>query len=271
MSERITAAEQARRRCEVDKVRHSTEMDGGSRTQEAHDDQEAYVRGELTLEDLAERGSARVDRRRAERAEEAAPRAGDDVDERSPASSRLFWEMADPVRLRMYHELYVLGEMRASALAKRIGSSEAVVTRTLEVMETLAVVGSTRQGTSPRSRVWRAIPGSLPSGIEQDEPVTPEVVAWMKARLLVQHNLLVESVERRVQDPAEWQHATEMGSDVFHLTPAELDELSRELRELVRKWVELTRGRECHALPADARAVFVVTHTVLMPLPGRDA
>ncbi|WP_157508949.1 antitoxin VbhA family protein [Luteipulveratus halotolerans] len=49
------AAERARRRREVDSVRHSTEMDGGSRTQEAHDDQEAYVRGELTLVDLAER------------------------------------------------------------------------------------------------------------------------------------------------------------------------------------------------------------------------
>ncbi|WP_331456481.1 antitoxin VbhA family protein [Luteipulveratus halotolerans] len=55
MSEKITDAEQARRRREVDEVRHSSAMEGNDRDAQTHADQEAYVRGDLTLDELIER------------------------------------------------------------------------------------------------------------------------------------------------------------------------------------------------------------------------
>lgn len=47
----ISQAEAERRRRSVDRARHSTEMEGGRSTAEDRAVQEAYVRGELTLDE----------------------------------------------------------------------------------------------------------------------------------------------------------------------------------------------------------------------------
>ena len=51
----ITPQEQARRRRAVDAARHSSEMEGARSDEPTRADQEAYVRGELTVDDLLER------------------------------------------------------------------------------------------------------------------------------------------------------------------------------------------------------------------------
>ena len=48
----ITKAEQAERAEAVRQIRHSTEMEGGRSSDEDRVDQDAYVRGEITLEEL---------------------------------------------------------------------------------------------------------------------------------------------------------------------------------------------------------------------------
>lgn len=55
----ITAAERDRRRRAVDRARHSSEMEGGGSSQQAREAQEAYVRGEIDVDELvaqAQRG-----------------------------------------------------------------------------------------------------------------------------------------------------------------------------------------------------------------------
>ena len=56
---RITAADQARRRHAIGAARHSTEMEGGRATVATQADQEAYVAGEITLEQLGQRVRSR--------------------------------------------------------------------------------------------------------------------------------------------------------------------------------------------------------------------
>lgn len=53
----ITSEEQARRRRSVDRARHSTEMEGGQSSPAARELPEAYVRGDLTLEEYVERAT----------------------------------------------------------------------------------------------------------------------------------------------------------------------------------------------------------------------
>lgn len=48
-------SEQDRRRRVVDAARHSSEMEGGHSDQQTREDQEAYVRGELSIEQGLER------------------------------------------------------------------------------------------------------------------------------------------------------------------------------------------------------------------------
>lgn len=55
----ITEAEQARRAEAVRQIRHSTEMEGARSTDEARVDQDAYVRGEITIDELLMRVKAR--------------------------------------------------------------------------------------------------------------------------------------------------------------------------------------------------------------------
>jgi hypothetical protein len=51
----ITAAEQARRLEAVRQIRHSSELEGGRSSDEARDDQDAYVRGEISIDELIAR------------------------------------------------------------------------------------------------------------------------------------------------------------------------------------------------------------------------
>ncbi len=55
----ITAGEQARRVEAVRQIRHSTEMEGGRSSDEARADQDAYVRGEIGIDELGARIKAR--------------------------------------------------------------------------------------------------------------------------------------------------------------------------------------------------------------------
>jgi len=55
----ITKAEQAERTEALRQIRHSTEMEGGPSSDEDRADQDAYVRGEITLEELFGRIKAR--------------------------------------------------------------------------------------------------------------------------------------------------------------------------------------------------------------------
>ncbi len=55
----ITKAEQAERAEAIRQIRHSTEMEGGQSSDAARADQDAYVRGELAVEELVKRAKAR--------------------------------------------------------------------------------------------------------------------------------------------------------------------------------------------------------------------
>lgn len=54
----ITAAERARRAEAVRQTRHSSEMAGGRSSDEARADQDAYVRGEISIDELIARAKA---------------------------------------------------------------------------------------------------------------------------------------------------------------------------------------------------------------------
>lgn len=54
----ITEEERQRRRVEVDRARHSIEMEGGRVSDEVQQLQEAYVRGEFDVDELVRRGLA---------------------------------------------------------------------------------------------------------------------------------------------------------------------------------------------------------------------
>lgn len=57
MPEKITAPEQERRRRAVAAARHSSEMEGARSNDAARADQDAYARGDLTIDELLDRAT----------------------------------------------------------------------------------------------------------------------------------------------------------------------------------------------------------------------
>lgn len=54
----ITKEEQQRRAEAAREIRHSTELEGGRSSDEARADQDAYVRGEISIDELIARAKA---------------------------------------------------------------------------------------------------------------------------------------------------------------------------------------------------------------------
>lgn len=54
----ITREEQQRRAEAAREIRHSTELEGGRTSDEARADQDAYVRGEISIDELIARAKA---------------------------------------------------------------------------------------------------------------------------------------------------------------------------------------------------------------------
>lgn len=57
----VSPEEQARRAAHVAQVRHSTEMEGGRSNDEARADQDAWVRGEISADELVARAIAKTE------------------------------------------------------------------------------------------------------------------------------------------------------------------------------------------------------------------
>lgn len=56
----LSPEEQGRRATHVAQVRHSTEMEGGRNSEEARADQDAWVRGEISADELVARAIAKT-------------------------------------------------------------------------------------------------------------------------------------------------------------------------------------------------------------------
>jgi DNA-binding transcriptional ArsR family regulator len=160
-------------------------------------------------------------------------------DLREISDARTFRALGHPVRLALIETLAVEGPLTATEAGERIGESPTTCSFHLRQLARYGFVEEAGGGKG-RARPWRLSGGYLEFSSVHEDPET-EVAATALAGLLRERRLerYRTWLETRASYPREWRQAANEGDYLFWLTPDELDELNRELVEML-----IARGSE---------------------------
>jgi predicted ArsR family transcriptional regulator len=161
---------------------------------------------------------------------------------------------AHPVRMRLIGLLRTEGPLTATRAADLLGESSGTCSFHLRQLAKYGLVEEAEGGTG-REKPWRATTTSTAWDTTGDS--TPEMAAATSLLSTVvaeqYFEQLVRWLEARAGEPAEWQRAAMLGDRLLYVTPAELEELSGRMREMLDQYVE--RDLRPELRPADARLI----------------
>jgi predicted ArsR family transcriptional regulator len=164
--------------------------------------------------------------------------------------------VAHPTRLKLLSELRRVGPLTATQAGERIGESPAACSFHLRLLAKYGLVDEAGGGRG-RARPWQATamghewasrgPGGEPD--EASDLLTRVVVErWFEEAL--------GWIERRAEETEEWAEAAVFDDRLLYLTPAELEDLNRQVAELVEPYMR--RVTDPVARPGEARAVIFI-------------
>lgn len=159
--------------------------------------------------------------------------------------------VAHPTRLKLLAELRRVGPLTATQAGERIGESPAACSFHLRLLAKWGLVEEAGGGRG-RARPWRATAmghewsSRGPSG-------EPDEASDMLTRVVVEQWLgeALLWIERRGEETEEWAEAAAFEDRQLYLTPAELEDLSRRVGELLEPYAR--RVTDPASRPAKAR------------------
>ena len=168
--------------------------------------------------------------------------------------------LAHPLRSRLLSTLRRGGPATATDLATELGTNSGATSYHLRKLESVGLVTDTGEGEGKR-RLWRAATEShsfWASDFEGDED-SETALNWL-TRDYVRH--FAEQYERWLdveQDwPVQWRDAVGMGDTYVIATPAQLEEMRREVTDVIARYRRVGQGNP------EARRVAV--YTIAYPL-----
>jgi hypothetical protein len=179
--------------------------------------------------------------------------------------------LAHPARLAILQHLILDGPATATGCAQVAGLSPSACSYHLRALARYGFVDEDPAGGEDRRhRPWRARYVSMTVGSDSSQPEAVRVAG----------RLLVESVQAEFEKvranyldhetgyPPDWQHAAGVSQDVLHVTPAELEEITASIHELLARNRRLKRQDQ----PPGARRVHVMLNFTpwFTPTPPRD-
>jgi predicted ArsR family transcriptional regulator len=161
---------------------------------------------------------------------------------------------AHPVRMALMGLLRTEGPLTATRAAELLGESSGTCSFHLRQLAKYGLVEEAGGGTG-REKPWRATSTSTDWDAPGDG--TPEMAAAAGLLSTVLAEQYFEQLARWLEaspgEPAEWQRAAMLGDRLLYVTPAELEELSGRMREMLDEYVE--RDLRPERRPADARLI----------------
>jgi predicted ArsR family transcriptional regulator len=161
---------------------------------------------------------------------------------------------AHPVRMELMGLLRTEGPLTATRAAELLGESSGTCSFHLRQLAKYGLVEEAGGGTG-REKPWRATSTSTDWDAPGDG--TPEMAAAAGLLSTVLAEQYFEQLARWLEaspgEPAEWQRAAMLGDRLLYVTPAELEELSGRMREMLDEYVE--RDLRPELRPADARLI----------------
>ena len=161
---------------------------------------------------------------------------------------------AHPVRMALVGLLRTEGPMTATRAAELLGESSGTTSFHLRQLAKYGLVEEAGGGTG-REKPWRATTTSTAWDATGDgTPETAAAASLLNTVAAEQYfEQLVRWLEASPGEPAEWQRAAMFGDRILYVTPAELEEVSGRVREVLDEYFERTHRPELR--PAGSRLV----------------
>jgi len=164
--------------------------------------------------------------------------------------------LAHPVRLALVGLLRREGPLTATQAAELLGESPASCSFHLRQLAKYGLVEEAGGGRG-RERPWRATAlfTGLPNVARSPElAAASELLSSAVAELYFDR--LMRWIEKKAEEPREWQHAAIWGDTGLYVTPEELARLDGDLQALVEPYLERIANRELR--PPDSRLVMFI-------------
>jgi DNA-binding transcriptional ArsR family regulator len=179
--------------------------------------------------------------------------------------ARALRALAHPTRLKLVGLLRLQGPLTATQAARELGETPQRCTFHLGQLAKHGLVEEAGGGRG-RERPWRATASftSWPNVMtEQESAAAGQLLEAVVADL---HFEAVRGwIERKDEEPREWQEAAQLNDVALYLTAGELEELGRDIWSLFGRY--LPRGERAGLRPEGARPVTVLNLAFPRPEP----
>jgi DNA-binding transcriptional ArsR family regulator len=170
--------------------------------------------------------------------------------------ARALRALAHPTRLKLVGLLRLQGPLTATQAARELGETPQRCTFHLGQLAKYGLVEEAGGGRG-RERPWRATAffTSWPNVMtEQEAGAAGQLLEAVVAEL--HFEAVMGWIERKDEEPQEWQEAAQLNDTALYLTADELEELGRAIWSLFEPY--LARAERAELRPAGARPVTVL-------------
>jgi hypothetical protein len=145
---------------------------------------------------------------------------------------------AHPVRMALVGLLRTEGPLTATRAAELLGESSGTCSFHLRQLARYGLVEEAGGGTG-REKPWRATTTITSWDAVTDTPEMAAATALLNTVIAEGYfGQLMRWLEAMGEEPAEWQQAAPFGDSILYVTPEELKELGRQVRDLVNEYFE---------------------------------
>jgi DNA-binding transcriptional ArsR family regulator len=177
--------------------------------------------------------------------------------------------LAHPVRIALLDALLHGGAQTATEAGERIGESPTTCSFHLRQLAKYGFVEEAGGGTG-RARPWRLSTVGMsiaPGAGDREAQIASEVTMRLfREQQLARYETWLAT---RASYPGEWRDAAFDSEYVFYLTPAELEQMSAEVHEVLWRWLRLEgRVEDPSRRPAGAAPVEALLFGYPLSLPA---
>ena len=183
--------------------------------------------------------------------------------------ARALRALAHPTRLKLVGLLRLHGPLTATQAARELGETPQRCTFHLGQLAKYGLVEEAGGGRG-RERPWRATAffTSWPNVMTEQEAATAGQL--LEAVVAEQHfEDVMGWIERKDQEPQEWQQAAQLNDVALYLTAAELEEMGSAIWSLFEPY--LARAESAELRPEGARTVTVLSLAFPRKRPKEEA
>lgn len=172
--------------------------------------------------------------------------------------SRTIKVLAHPLRMRLLGLLRVDGPATATDLASKTGHNSGATSYHLRQLAAVRLVEEEPDLGNKRQRFWKASQEGMSwrDSEHDDEPEAHAAADWLTRHLHRQYGRWVDDwLDARFEWPVEWRDAADQSDFGVVVTPEQLVEIQRRVREIYEEYAEDNSDE-------DAERVSIITYSV---------